>query len=55
MLDIYGMVVVVFSVTDKAYRVRFFDKTVLVTNVSPEVILEMFFLTLSSVDVNFLR
>ena len=54
MLDIFGMVVVAFSVTDKANRVRFFEETFLVANVSPEVVLEMLFLTLRSANVDFL-
>ena len=48
------MVVAAFSVKDKANRVRFFEKTFLVANVSPKVVLGMPFLTLSSADVDFL-
>ena len=48
------MVVTAFLVMDKANRVRFFEKTFLVANVSPEVVLEMSFLTLSGADVDFL-
>ena len=53
-LDTYEMVVAAFSVVDKANRVRFFEETFLVTNVSPKVVLGMFFLTLSGTDVDFL-
>ena len=53
MLDTFGMVVTAFSVTDKANRVRFFEETFLVANVSPEVVLGMPFLTLSGADVDF--
>ena len=53
-LDIYGMVVAAFSIVDKANRVRFFEKTFLMVNVSPEVVLGMLFLTLSGADVDFL-
>ena len=52
-LDTYGMVVAAFSVEDKANRVRFFEETFLVANVSPEVVLGMPFLTLSGADVDF--
>ena len=52
-LETYGMVVAAFSVTDQADRVRFFEKTFLVANVSPDVVLEIPFLTLSNADVNF--
>ena len=47
------MVVAAFSVEDKANRVRFFEETFLVANVSPEVVLGMLFLTLSGTDVDF--
>ena len=53
MLDTFGMVVTAFSVTDKANRVRFFEETFLVANISLEVVLGMLFLTLSGADVNF--
>ena len=54
LLDTFGMVVAAFSVEDKANRVRFFEETFLVANVSPEVVLGMSFLTLSGADVDFL-
>ena len=53
MLDTHGMVVVAFSVVYKANRVRFFEETFLVANVSSEVVLGMPFLTLSSADIDF--
>ena len=53
MLDTFGMVVVAFSVTDKANQVRFFEETFLVANVSPEVVFGMSFLTLSIADIDF--
>ena len=53
-LDTHGMVVAVFSVVDKANQVRFFEETLLVANVSPEVVLGMFFLILSGAGVAFL-
>ena len=52
-LDTHEMVVAVFSVENKANRVRFFEKTFLVANVSPEVVFRMPFLTLSGADVDF--
>ena len=54
MLDTFGMVVTALSVTDKANRVRFFEETFLVANISPEVVLKIPFLTLSGADVDFL-
>ena len=53
MLDPFGMVVVIFSVTDKANRVSFFEETFLVANVSLKVVFAMPFLTLSGTDVDF--
>ena len=53
MLDIYGLVVAVFLVIDKANRVRFFEETFLMANISPEVVLRMYFLTLSDADIDF--
>ena len=47
------MVVAAFSITDQADRVRFFEKTFLVANISPDIVLGILFLTFSSADVNF--
>ena len=52
-LETYGMVVAVFSVTDQANRVKFFEETFLVVNISPDIVLGMFFLTLSSANIDF--
>ena len=54
LLDIFGIIVTAFSVIDKANRGKFFEEVFLVANVSPEVVLEMPFLTLSSANVDFL-
>ena len=53
-LDTFEMVVVAFSVADKANRVRFFEEIFLVANVSPEVVLGILFLTLSDANIDFL-
>ena len=52
-LETYGMVVAAFSVTDQADRVRLFEKTFLVANVSPDVVLGMPFFTLSGTNIDF--
>ena len=52
-LDTYGMVVAAFSVEDKDNRVRFFEETFLVANVSPEIVLGIPFFTLSGADIDF--
>ena len=54
LLNTYEMVVLAFLVMDKANQVRFFEKTFLVANVSPEVVLGMFFFTLSNANIDFL-
>ena len=54
MLETYGMVVAAFSVKVKTNRVRFFEETFLVANVSPEVVLGMLFLILNGANVDFL-
>ena len=52
-LDTHGIVVTTFLVVDKANQVRFFEKTFLVTIVSPELVFRMLFLTLNGADVDF--
>ena len=52
-LKTYGMVVVAFSVTDQANKIKIFEKTFLVANVSPDVIFGMLFFTLSDANVDF--
>ena len=51
--ETYKMVVAAFSMTDQANKVKFFEKTFLVVNVSPDLILGIFFLTLNSANVDF--
>ena len=53
--ETYGMVVGAFSVTDQTNRVRFFEETFSVANISPDMVLGMPFFTLSSADVDFLK
>ena len=52
-LDTHRTVVTAFPVVDKANRVKFFEETFLVANISPKVVLGMPFLTLSSADIDF--
>ena len=52
-LDTYRMIVVAFSVVKKANQVKFFEKTFLMANVSPEIVLEMPFFNLSGADIDF--
>ena len=54
-LDTFGIVIVDCSVKDKLRRVQFFQKTFLLTNIGLEVILGIFFLTLSRVNIRFVK
>ena len=49
------MVVAAFLVTDQANKIKFFEETFLVANVSPDVVLGIPFFTLSGADVDFLK
>ena len=49
------MVVAAFTVINQANKVRFFEKTFLVANFSPDVVLRILFLILSGVNVDFLK
>lgn len=53
-LDIYEIIVVVFSVMNKVNQVKFFEEIFLVANISPKVVFRMLFLTLSAVNIDFL-
>ena len=54
MLDTYRILVVAFLMTDKANQVKFFEETLLIANVSLEIVFGIFFLILSGADVDFL-
>ena len=52
-LETYGMVVSIFSISDKDGRERFFKESFLWANVSPNIVLGMPFLTMGNADVDF--
>ena len=52
-LKTYGMVVSTFFILDKDKKVRFFEKTFLLVDFQPDVILEKPFLTMSNIDIDF--
>ena len=52
-LEIFRIVIANFQIENKASKPRFFQKTFLVTNTKFEVILRMFFLKISNMDVLF--
>ena len=49
------MVLASFQVEDKLGKIRFFQETFLLTDISTGVVLGMFFLTLSNADVQFVK
>ena len=54
-LETFEIVVAAFLVTNQANRIRFFEETFLVANISPDVVLRMLFFTLSDIDIDFLK
>ena len=54
-LETFGMVLASFQVEDKLGRIRFFQETFLLADISAEVVLSMPFLTLSNADVQFVE
>ncbi len=52
-LETYGIVVSIFSVSDKDGRERFFEKSFLLADVKLNIVLGMLFLTMSNADVDF--
>ena len=54
-LETFEMVLADFQVEDKLERVRFFQESFLLADISTEVVLGMPFLTLSNADVQFVK
>ena len=54
MLDTYEIVIVAFSMKDKANQIRFLEETFLMANVSPEIVFKMPFFILGDADIDFL-
>ncbi len=52
-LEIYGIVVSTFSMSDKNDRKRFFENSFLLVNTKPDVVLGILFLNMSNVDSDF--
>ena len=52
-LEIYRMIVSIFSVLDKDGRERFFEESFLLANIKPDLVLEMLFLTMSNANIDF--
>lgn len=54
-LDTYRIVVATFLLTNKANQEKFFKEKFLVANVSLKVVFKIFFLTLNSINIDFLH
>ena len=52
-LKTYGIVVSTFSKLDKDSREKFFEKSFLLANVKPDIVLGLFFLAISNADIDF--
>ncbi len=52
-LKTYAMVVSTFSVSDKNGKERFFEESFLLTDIRPDIVLGILFLTMSNVDIDF--
>lgn len=55
MLNTYKMVIAAFLVTDKPNQRKFFEKTFLMANISPNIIFRMFFFILNNANANFFK
>ncbi len=49
----YEIIVSTFSMLDKDGKEKFFEKSFLLADVKPDVVLVMFFLTMSNADIDF--
>ena len=52
-LEIYQIVVFIFSVSDKDDKERFFEEDFLLVDIKPKIVFRMLFLTISNADVDF--
>ncbi len=52
-LETFGVVISTFSISDKDGREKFFEKSFLLANISPDIVLGIPFLTMSNADVDF--
>ena len=55
LLRTFGMVIAGFQIEDKLSRIRFFQESILLAEISIEVVLGMFFFTLSNADIKFVE
>lgn len=53
-LKIFGMVIVVFSIYDKAKKICLFEKTFLLDDISMDIILKKLFFILSNANIYFI-
>lgn len=52
-LETYGIVVFTFSILDKDNREKFFEKSFLLADVKPDIVVKMSFLAMNNTQVDF--
>ena len=52
-LETFGIIVSTFSILDKDDKVKFFERSFLLADIKPDIVLEMLFLTMNNIDINF--
>ena len=52
-LKTYKIVISTFFISDKDDRKRFFEESFLLADIKPDVVLKMYFLTMSNADIDF--
>ena len=52
-LETYGMIVSTFSILNKDAKEKFFEKSFILTNIKPDIVLKILFLIMSNTDVDF--
>ena len=51
----YKIVIAIFSVIDQANKIKFLKKIFLIANINSNIVFEMFFFILNSIDINFAK
>ena len=52
-METYGIIVSTFSMSDKDNKEKVFEKSFLLADLKPDIVLEMLFLTMSNVNIDF--
>lgn len=52
-LKTYKMIISTFSISNKNNKVKFFEKSFLLVDVKPDIVLGMFFLIIGNINIDF--